>query len=229
MNDNQEQFSTGSVRDTSSGKLRYDLIPPFLLAEFAQHYTTGAEKYSDRNWEKGQPLTRIYASLMRHIQAWANGQTDENHLMAVAWNAFAIRFTEEGIKNGTLPEELDDRPEYMKPKACDDNEYSNPWFNQSFLSSGDRIGPTGIKGHRDPVGVSKCDTCIHQPEDKTDDCGFDCDDDNDCYEKKTCTNCGNVKFNKDGIRSGCVFGCSYNNKWKPKQKITQVLDNQSEM
>lgn len=118
MNNNQEQFSTGSVRDSSIGKLRYDLIPPFLLKRLAQHYTSGAEKYSERNWEKGQPLTRIYASLMRHVQAWANGQTDEDHLSAIAWNAFAIMFTEHAIEKGILPKELDDRPWHMKPESC---------------------------------------------------------------------------------------------------------------
>lgn len=210
---NQEQFSTGSVRDTSSGKLRYDLIPPFLLAEFAQHYTTGAEKYSDRNWEKGQPLTRIYASLMRHIQAWANGQTDENHLMAVAWNAFAIRFTEEGIKNGTLPKELDDRPEYMKPKKS-----ISDMVLEAIAYEDNKDGVTGTKGHPDPVGVkveTKCDTCIHQPKDKNDECEYYCSEEDDYYEVKTCRNCGNVKYN-NGLRSGCMFGCSYGDKWKPK-------------
>lgn len=196
MDNNQEQFSTGSVRDTSNGKLRYDLIPPFLLAEFAQHYTTGAEKYSDRNWEKGQPLTRIYASLMRHIQAWANGQTDENHLMAVAWNAFAIRFTEDGIKNGTLPKELDDRPEYMKPKILN--------------------GPIGVKGHDDPVGVCKCYTCIHESKDDSFDCGCDCDDNNDCYVEKTCENCNNFIWKEEGLCSESLGGseCVNYNKWQ---------------
>jgi len=110
------EHSTGSVREPNKNKLRYDLIPPECIKRMAQHYQAGALKYSERNWEKGLPLMDTYASLMRHVMAWAEGKTDEDHLAAIVWNAFCLMFTERSISDGSLPKELDDRPYYMLPK-----------------------------------------------------------------------------------------------------------------
>uniref|UniRef100_UPI001E4FF338 dATP/dGTP diphosphohydrolase domain-containing protein n=1 Tax=Acetomicrobium sp. S15 = DSM 107314 TaxID=2529858 RepID=UPI001E4FF338 len=38
--------------------LRYDLIPSDALRELAKVYTVGAEKYGERNWEKGMSWGR---------------------------------------------------------------------------------------------------------------------------------------------------------------------------
>lgn len=106
----REEFSTGSVRDTRTGKGRYDLIPTLPLKRLAQLYERGADKYGDRNWEKGQPLSRYIDSAMRHLIAVAEGQDDEDHAIAVAWNMFALIHTQEAVRRGELPEELDDLP-----------------------------------------------------------------------------------------------------------------------
>ena len=97
----KEQFATGSQRDTQQGKPRYSLIPPYPLKRLADLYVRGAEKYDDHNWAKGQPTSRILDSLMRHVEAYRMGETTEDHLSAIAWNAFALMQFE-----GT---ELDDR------------------------------------------------------------------------------------------------------------------------
>ena len=110
---------TGSVREPNKNKLRYDLIPPECIKRMAQHYQAGALKYSERNWEKGLPLMDTYASLLRHVMAWAEGKTDEDHLAAIVWNAFCLMFTERSVSDGSLPKELDDRPYYMSPKIND--------------------------------------------------------------------------------------------------------------
>ena len=34
----------------------------------------GAEKYEDRNWEKGVDYNKYYGALLRHIFAWWNGE-----------------------------------------------------------------------------------------------------------------------------------------------------------
>lgn len=86
----REQFNTGSQRDMQAGKPRYDLIPPKPLKRLAELYARGAEKYDDHNWHKGQNTSRILASLMRHVESYRLGDREEDHLAAIAWNAFAL-------------------------------------------------------------------------------------------------------------------------------------------
>lgn len=93
-------FDTGSVRDTDTDKPRYDLIPPEALLRLALLYTRGAKKYDARNWEKGQPVSVLMASLMRHLEAYRLGERTEDHMAAVAWNAFAIMTFEERARKG---------------------------------------------------------------------------------------------------------------------------------
>lgn len=104
----REQFNTGSKRDTQQGKGRPDLIPIEPLRRLAKHYENGANKYGDRNWEKGQPLSRYYASAMRHMWDYMEGDYSEDHLAAAAWNIFALIATQERIIAGELSKELDD-------------------------------------------------------------------------------------------------------------------------
>ena len=108
MPDDDELHPTGAVRDTQRGKPRYDLIPPDALLRLAQLYSRGAERYSERNWEKGFCFSRVYASLFRHLAQFAQGDQSEDHLAAVAWNAFALMAYQERIKTGALPASLDD-------------------------------------------------------------------------------------------------------------------------
>lgn len=103
-------FDTGSVRDIRTGKGRFDLIPPYSLRRLARHYENGAIKYGDRNWEKGQPISSYIDSMLRHGQDFLAGDRSEDHLSAVAWNAFAAMFTEEMVRQGKLPKEFDDMP-----------------------------------------------------------------------------------------------------------------------
>ena len=105
---NRRAFETGSVRDMAEGKGRYDLIPPEAVRRLAVHYEKGAVKYGDRNWQKGQPI-HVYAdSMLRHAQKVLARFEDEDHLAAVMWNAAAIIYTREAIRNGDLPESLED-------------------------------------------------------------------------------------------------------------------------
>lgn len=104
----RQEFNTGSVRDTRDGKGRFDLITPIGLKRLAVHYENGARKYGDRNWEKGQPVSRYLDSAIRHLYAYLAGARDEDHLAAVAWNALAAIHTEQRVRDGALPKELDD-------------------------------------------------------------------------------------------------------------------------
>ena len=111
----RQKFETGSVRDTNIGKGRFDLLPMRALARLARHFEGGALKYGDRNWEKGQPISRYCDSAMRHLCKYIQGQRDEDHLIAAAWNIMCAADTEGRIADGLLPEELNDVPNELKP------------------------------------------------------------------------------------------------------------------
>jgi hypothetical protein len=106
----RQEFITGSRRDTRDGKGRYDLVSPFSLNRLARVLELGASKYGDRNWEKGQPLSRYIDSAIRHIMRRMEGRTDEDHAGCAMWNLHAFIHTEEMIERGLLPKELNDLP-----------------------------------------------------------------------------------------------------------------------
>jgi len=69
---------------------RYDLLSPKGLIRLAKWGELGSYKYSDRNWEKGMPISRCVDSGMRHLTKLIDGWDDEDHSAAVVWNAFAV-------------------------------------------------------------------------------------------------------------------------------------------
>ena len=100
---------SGAVRDGREGKGRYDLLMlgfARALKQIAYHCEKGAGKYSDRNWERGQPMSWYLDSGLRHIAGWASGQADEDHLRAAAWNLLAALETRERVDVGLLGREL---------------------------------------------------------------------------------------------------------------------------
>lgn len=113
-----QSFETGARRDSQAGKPRYGLIPPYPLYRLAMHYTNGAEKYDDNNWTKGIPMSRTWESLERHVQAFKSGDKVEDHLAAIAWNAFALMWYEEKMP------EMNDLAEYLcwPQEATDDSD-----------------------------------------------------------------------------------------------------------
>lgn len=130
----REEFSTGARRDVQIGKGRYDLIPPQFLKNLALEleklgedrvvllglslipmrsllrlaglYGRGAVKYGPSNWMKGIPLSRTYNSLLRHVNNYKEMLADEDHLSAIAWNAWTIMETEAMVLEGKLPNSL---------------------------------------------------------------------------------------------------------------------------
>ena len=109
----RDTFDTGAVRDSTDGKCRPDLISPFATERLAEWLRRGAEKYAERNWELGIPISRSLASLHRHLMRYQQGCRDEDNLAAILCNAMFIVHTEEMIKRGVLPQSLDDLPKYQ--------------------------------------------------------------------------------------------------------------------
>ncbi|GMX64529.1 hypothetical protein Elgi_37980 [Paenibacillus elgii] len=91
----RQEYDTGSLREPSKGKGRFDLISPLALKRVAQRYEAGLEKYPERNWEKGQPTSRCLDSALRHLNQYMIGMDDEDHLAAAVFNIFAIMHFEE--------------------------------------------------------------------------------------------------------------------------------------
>lgn len=76
-------------------KLRYDLVPATALEEIVKVYNYGANKYGERNWEKGISWNRIFAPIMRHLWAWFAGEDNDkesglSHLAHAAWGCLAL-------------------------------------------------------------------------------------------------------------------------------------------
>ena len=110
----RQTFAGGAQRDVQSvEKGRYDLISPIAMKRLAIILAKGALKYSDRNWEKGMPLHRYIDAALRHISQYLEGMRDEDHLGQAIFNVMACIHTEELIKRGVLPKELNDLPNYI--------------------------------------------------------------------------------------------------------------------
>jgi hypothetical protein len=104
----REEFHTGSRRDTREGKGRFDLLPPHGLTRLAKHFEAGAKKYGDNNWTRGQPHSRFMDSAARHLFKHLAGESDEDHLIAAAWNLICAADQEERILLGMLDNDLHD-------------------------------------------------------------------------------------------------------------------------
>lgn len=102
-----ESFSTGSLRQSKSGKGRFDLIPYEPTKQLAIHFEDGGKFHGDRNWELGQPLS-VYASSAKRHAMQAGLDFSENHAIASCWNFFCLLQTAKWIEEGKLPRELDD-------------------------------------------------------------------------------------------------------------------------
>lgn len=79
-------FSTGAQRDMHSGKGRMDLLPWAAIIEVSKHCEAGALKYGEHNIDRGIPTSSLMDSAMRHAAKYLDGQEDEDHLLAAAWN-----------------------------------------------------------------------------------------------------------------------------------------------
>lgn len=97
------EYDSGMVRDTQEGKARFELMFPLgvpykdqFLTRFAELLARGAEKYTERNWEKAtgkEEMERFKSSAIRHLMQWAAGEEDEDHAAAVVFNLLGYETT----------------------------------------------------------------------------------------------------------------------------------------
>jgi len=104
----RSEFSTGAVRDAMSGKGMPSCIPLEALRAVSRRFEDGATKYGRDNWRKGIPLSRYVDSLYRHLWAYMENDTTEDHGGAVIWNAMCLVETRAMIDKGELPDDLND-------------------------------------------------------------------------------------------------------------------------
>lgn len=91
---------------------RFSLIPPDAMWAIAEHYGRGAQKYSERNWEKGYKHSLTIDALERHLTAHKLGElmdyeTGSLHVTAVAWHALALlTFVLRGIGTDDITQQI---------------------------------------------------------------------------------------------------------------------------
>lgn len=100
------------------GKLRYDLIPENALEEIVRVLTYGAQKYGERNWEKGLRFSRLFAAAQRHLWAWWKGEEEdrESGCLHLAHAATCIMML---LALWEWDPSLDDRPNIVAEAARD--------------------------------------------------------------------------------------------------------------
>jgi len=106
-NPSHDTYATGARRSASEGRGRFDLVPYEAMLSLARRYEMGAKVFGDRNWEQGQPLSRLLSSMRRHAHQ-LNYCFKEDHAGAVLWNAAAFVTMVARMEAGILPKELDD-------------------------------------------------------------------------------------------------------------------------
>lgn len=84
--------------DRADGKLRWELLPLWLIEKLVEVFHFGASKYGPNTWqglEDGE--NRYRAALLRHLTAHEKGELRDPesgllHAQHLAWNALAILY-----------------------------------------------------------------------------------------------------------------------------------------
>lgn len=96
-------------RKDDGAKDPWHLAPWDAFRAIVKVLRLGADKYGERNWEKGMAWSRLFAALHRHLEAWwARERLDPETQLPHIWHAgccvlFLIAFEIRGIG-------ADDRP-----------------------------------------------------------------------------------------------------------------------
>ena len=123
---------TGYMKQDNTGRGRYDLVDYgfiyavdtdlldgdviHLVRHLAKRLEEGAIKYSPNNWKKSKAEDH-HNSFLRHTTQYLNGETDEDHLAAMACNLMFIY-----VLNGK------DCANYLPGAAIDASEVYQSWW-----------------------------------------------------------------------------------------------------
>ena len=106
----REEYASGMVRDTQDGKPDYTLIDRAFLKRWADLMVRGAKKYGRENWRHADSpaeLERFEASALRHMMQWLDGEGDEDHAAAVAFNLAAAEYVKSRLACAAEPTGVD--------------------------------------------------------------------------------------------------------------------------
>lgn len=107
----RQEFASGMVRDTETGKIDYSRVLDGPMVErWATHLTKGATKYPDiapgvPNWtlaEGHEELQRFKKSALRHFMQWYRGDHDEDHAAAVFFNINGKEYVVDKLNKTTV-------------------------------------------------------------------------------------------------------------------------------
>lgn len=98
----------------NQGKKRYDLVHPWAHEQMVDVLTAGANKYAERNWEKGMKWSTVLASLKRHIAAFEKGEDydPETGMLHIAHASCNVHFLTAYYK--IYPQGDDRQHDYLK-------------------------------------------------------------------------------------------------------------------
>ena len=86
-------YSIRNMTDVNFDDVLSETLSSAIL-DLSHRYREGAEKYAERNWEKGLPIKSFIDSGVRHLLKWYRKDTDENHASAFMWNMVGAIWTQ---------------------------------------------------------------------------------------------------------------------------------------
>ena len=106
---NQNKFGN-TLRDNKDDKINYSLaVHPLVLKKLAEHMTSASYsaggKYPKWNWTGGMPRWQCLESLERHLTQYKLGQHDEEHVVALVFNAMNLIYNDEIEKMSEIQKE----------------------------------------------------------------------------------------------------------------------------
>jgi len=81
----KDDSTLGKAKRYNKGKLKHQLIDPFVAQLHSRRHSLGSMKYDDFNWKKGQDFISSLGSIKRHINAFERGENydhdwDDDHI-----------------------------------------------------------------------------------------------------------------------------------------------------
>ncbi len=131
----RQSFSSGMVRDVSTGKVDWSRILDGPMAKrWAEHLTKGETKYPDvtpgvPNWTLAngeEEYVRFRKSALRHFMQWFMGDTDEDHAAAVYFNINGAEYVK-----AKREKEIRKTPNNKLHGSADDERF-NPYYAEAL-------------------------------------------------------------------------------------------------